>query len=46
MIGQVSTRQGPVEVTAHESGVLTEWLVHHDDPVAAGQPLARIGGQM
>ena len=46
VIGQVSTRQGPVEVTAHESGVLTEWLVHHDDPVAAGQPLARIGGQM
>ncbi|SCG40112.1 [acyl-carrier-protein] S-malonyltransferase [Micromonospora echinaurantiaca] len=44
-IGQVATRQGPVEVTAHDSGVLTEWLAHHDDPVAPGQPLARIGGQ-
>lgn len=45
VIGQVTTRQGPVEVTAHDSGVLTEWLAHHDDPVAPGQPLARIGGQ-
>ncbi|MFG2100736.1 acyltransferase domain-containing protein [Micromonospora echinaurantiaca] len=45
VIGQVATRQGPVEVTAHDSGVLTEWLAHHDDPVAPGQPLARIGGQ-
>jgi [acyl-carrier-protein] S-malonyltransferase len=24
--------------------VLTEWLAHHDDPVAPGQPVARIGG--
>ncbi|MGS2615942.1 acyltransferase domain-containing protein [Micromonospora sp. LZ34] len=45
VIGRVATRQGPVEVTAHDSGVLTEWLAHHDDPVAPGQPLARIGGQ-
>ncbi|MDO3701819.1 acyltransferase domain-containing protein [Micromonospora sp. C28SCA-DRY-2] len=45
VIGQVATRQGPVEVTAHDSGLLTEWLAHHDDPVAPGQPLARIGGQ-
>ncbi|MEH1011746.1 acyltransferase domain-containing protein [Micromonospora sp. CPCC 206060] len=45
VIGQVTTRQGAVEVTAHDSGVLTEWLAHHDDPVAPGQPLARIGGQ-
>ncbi|HKT03015.1 MAG TPA: acyltransferase domain-containing protein [Rugosimonospora sp.] len=45
-LGQVSTRQGPVEVTAHGSGVLTEWLAHHDDPVAPGQPLARIGGHL
>jgi [acyl-carrier-protein] S-malonyltransferase len=44
VIGHVSTRQGPVEVTAHGSGALTEWLVHPDDPVAPGQPLARIGG--
>jgi malonyl CoA-acyl carrier protein transacylase len=45
VIGHVVTRQGPVEVTAHSSGLLTEWLAHHDDPVAPGQPLARIGGQ-
>ncbi|MFE9652402.1 acyltransferase domain-containing protein [Micromonospora sp. NPDC006431] len=44
-VGHVATRQGPVEVTAHHSGLLTEWLAHHDDPVAPGQPLARIGGQ-
>jgi [acyl-carrier-protein] S-malonyltransferase len=46
VIGQVGTRQGPVEVTAHDSGVLTEWLAHPDDPVAPGQPLARIGGHL
>jgi [acyl-carrier-protein] S-malonyltransferase len=45
-IGQVRTRQGPVEVTAHEAGTLTEWLAHYDDPVAPGQPLARIGGHL
>jgi [acyl-carrier-protein] S-malonyltransferase len=45
-IGHIGTKQGPVEVTAHDSGVLTEWLAHHDDPVAPGQPLARIGGHL
>ena len=45
-IGQVVTRQGPLPVTAHDSGLLTEWLAHHDDPVAPGQPLARIGGHV
>jgi [acyl-carrier-protein] S-malonyltransferase len=44
VLGHVHTKQGPVEVSAHGSGVLTEWLAHHDDPVAPGQPLARIGG--
>ena len=44
VIGQVTTRQGPVEVAAHAAGILTEWLAHHDDPVAPGQPVARIGG--
>lgn len=44
VIGHVTTRQGPVDVAAHASGVLTEWLAHHNDPVAPGQPLARIGG--
>lgn len=46
VIGQVATRQGAVEVTAHHAGTLTEWLAHHDDPVAPGQPLARIGGHL
>lgn len=46
VIGHVATRQGAVEVAAHEGGVLTEWLAHHDDPVAPGQPLARIGGHL
>ena len=45
VIGHVITRQGPVDVAAHSDGLLTEWLAHHDDPVAPGQPLARIGGQ-
>ncbi|GGK28461.1 ACP S-malonyltransferase [Pilimelia terevasa] len=44
VVGQVRTRQGPVDVTAHSAGSLTEWLAHDDDPVAPGQPLARIGG--
>jgi [acyl-carrier-protein] S-malonyltransferase len=43
VIGHVTTRQGPIAVAAHASGVLTEWLAHHDDPVAPGQPLALIG---
>ncbi len=46
LLGHVITRQGPVEVNAHDAGVLTEWLAHHDDPVAPGQPLARIGGSL
>src|SRR3712207_2429368 len=46
VIGQVVSRQGGADVTAHDSGVLTEWLAHHDDPVAPGQPLARIGGSL
>ncbi|MCW2641792.1 MAG: Acyl transferase [Dactylosporangium sp.] len=44
LVGHVKTRQGDVEVTAHEAGLLTEWLAHPDDPVAPGQPVARIGG--
>jgi [acyl-carrier-protein] S-malonyltransferase len=45
VIGHIVTRQGPVEVPAHAAGLLTEWLAHYDDPVAPGQPVARIGGQ-
>ncbi|MFY1637164.1 acyltransferase domain-containing protein [Solwaraspora sp. WMMB335] len=44
LIGYVTTRHGPVDVAAHDDGALTEWLAHHDDPVAPGQPLARISG--
>jgi [acyl-carrier-protein] S-malonyltransferase len=44
VVGHVVTRQGPVEVTAHAAGLLTEWLAHDDDPVAPGQPVVRIGG--
>jgi [acyl-carrier-protein] S-malonyltransferase len=43
VLGQVVTRQGGVDVTAHQPGHLIEWLAHHDDPVTPGQPLARIG---
>jgi [acyl-carrier-protein] S-malonyltransferase len=46
VLGEVKTRQGAVEVTAHDAGVLVEWLAHIDDPVAPGEPLARIGGQL
>ncbi|HEX5542920.1 MAG TPA: acyltransferase domain-containing protein [Micromonospora sp.] len=46
VVGHVATRQGPVEVAAHDGGVLTEWLAHPNDPVAPGQPLARIGGTL
>lgn len=46
VIGHVVTRQGPVDVTAHADGVLTEWLAQSNDPVAPGQPLARIGGHI
>ncbi|WP_426506796.1 acyltransferase domain-containing protein [Dactylosporangium sp. McL0621] len=46
VIGSVQTAHGPVDVAAPGAGVLTEWLAHHDDPVAPGRPLARIGGQL
>jgi [acyl-carrier-protein] S-malonyltransferase len=45
VVGRVVTRQGSVELTAHAGGLLTEWLATYDDPVAPGQPVARIGGQ-
>jgi [acyl-carrier-protein] S-malonyltransferase len=44
VIGHVVTRQGDVDVPAHAAGILTEWLASYDDPVAPGQPVARIGG--
>ncbi|MEV0128148.1 acyltransferase domain-containing protein [Dactylosporangium sp. NPDC050688] len=45
-IGAVQTGQGPIDVTTHGAGVLAEWLVATDEPVAPGQPLARIGDQL
>ncbi|HEX7746890.1 MAG TPA: acyltransferase domain-containing protein [Micromonosporaceae bacterium] len=44
VIGHVNTRQGAIDVAAHDGGMLTAWLADDDDPVAPGQPLARIGG--
>ena len=44
VLGHITTRQGKAEVTAHDSGVLLEWLAHPNDPVSSGQPLVRIGG--
>ncbi len=41
-VGQVMTRQGPHEVAASYPAVLAEWLVTDGDPVAPGQPLARM----
>jgi [acyl-carrier-protein] S-malonyltransferase len=46
VLGHIVTRQGNAEVTAHDSGVLVEWLAHQHDPVTPGQPLARIGGHL
>jgi len=45
VLGYIVTRQGSAEVTAHDSGVLVEWLARHDDPVGPGHPLARISGE-
>jgi [acyl-carrier-protein] S-malonyltransferase len=41
-IGEIITRQGSVAVTARHGGVLAEWAAEADDPVAIGQPLARL----
>jgi [acyl-carrier-protein] S-malonyltransferase len=42
VIGQVVTRRGAEDVAATADGVLVEWLVHAEDPVSAGTPLARL----
>jgi len=42
VIGQIVARQATTEVTARGAGVLVEWLAHDEDPVAQGQPIARI----
>jgi [acyl-carrier-protein] S-malonyltransferase len=41
-VGQVDNRQGASPVTAAHTGILAEWLAHPGDPVASGQPLARL----
>lgn len=41
-VGEVITRQGAVTVAAVHQGVLVEWLASDGDPVAPGQPLARV----
>lgn len=48
LIGRVLTRREPVDLVAGHTGVLVEWLASDDDPIAAGQPLARIhpGGNL
>jgi [acyl-carrier-protein] S-malonyltransferase len=48
LLGRVVTRREPVDLVAGHTGVLVEWLASDDDPIAAGQPLARIhpGGNL
>jgi [acyl-carrier-protein] S-malonyltransferase len=41
-VGFVENRQGRTPIEAVHTGVLAEWLVHPGDPVASGQPLARL----
>ncbi len=41
-VGQVENRQGLSPVNAAHTGILAEWLAHAGDPVAPGQPLARL----
>lgn len=41
-IGLVRNRQGDVPIKAPGTGILTEWLADPGDPVANGQPVARV----
>jgi [acyl-carrier-protein] S-malonyltransferase len=41
-LGVVSNRSGDIEVTTDAPSVVVEWLATDGDPVAAGQPLARV----
>lgn len=41
-VARVITRQGDKDATVAFDGVLVEWLATDGDPVAAGQPLARL----
>jgi [acyl-carrier-protein] S-malonyltransferase len=42
MIGSVKNLRDEVPVAATYGGVVLEWLVEDDDPVAPGQPLLRL----
>jgi [acyl-carrier-protein] S-malonyltransferase len=42
IVGHVVTRQGRVGIAAPRGGVLVEWLAAAGDPIAPGQPLARL----
>jgi [acyl-carrier-protein] S-malonyltransferase len=41
-IGKVATQRQATEVSAPYGGILVEWLAEDGDPVAPGQPLARL----
>ena len=41
-LGVVRNRSGDIEVTTPAPSVVVEWLATDGDPVAAGQPLARV----
>jgi [acyl-carrier-protein] S-malonyltransferase len=41
-VGHVENRQGSLAIEAVHTGVLVEWLAHPGDPVASGQPVARL----
>jgi [acyl-carrier-protein] S-malonyltransferase len=41
-IGRVATQRQATDVSAPYGGILVEWLAEDGDPVAPGQPLARL----
>jgi [acyl-carrier-protein] S-malonyltransferase len=43
MLGTVRSSRAEHPVASPAGGVLVEWLAHDGDPVALGQPLARLG---
>ena len=43
---ELPARGAGADMIGRGAGFLTEWLAHPDDPVAPGQPLARIGGTL
>jgi [acyl-carrier-protein] S-malonyltransferase len=46
VLGNVATRNEEVDVRTVSGGRLVEWLVHDGDPVAGGQPLARLSTEI